>query len=174
MKEDSRVDGQRGGGILGYWEGEADKYISSKSRYRDLSLRLHKLTVLTFCTDELVNDSPIALQSFLLDKAPKEINFKINDAVISGTGVGMPLGIMKSGSKITVPAVAAQGAGSLVWKNILAMNKRIVAGQRGSMIWLYNQDAEDQLLPHAHGTAAGWRLPPTQGNGHAPGPARSS
>ena len=91
LKEDSRKDGARWGGIQGYWEGEAAQYIPSKSRYRDLSLRLHKLTVLTFVTDELVNDSPTTLQTFLLDKAPKEINFKINDAVIWGNGVGMPL-----------------------------------------------------------------------------------
>jgi HK97 family phage major capsid protein len=157
LKEDSRADGLRGGGILGYWEGEAQQYIATKSRFRDVSLRLHKLTVLTFCTDELVNDSPIALQTFLLDKAPKEINFKINDAVINGTGNGMPLGMMASNSKITVPAVTGQGAGTLVWKNILAMYKRVVAGQRGSMIWLYNQDAEDQLylLYMPTGTAAG-------------------
>ena len=157
LKEDSRADGLRGGGMLGYWEGEAQQYTPSKSRYRDLNLRLHKLTILTFCTDELVNDSPIALQRFLLDRAPREINFKINDAVINGTGVGMPTGIMNSSSKITVPAVAAQGANTLVWKNILAMFKRVVAGQRGSLIWLYNQDAEDQLylLYMPTGTAAG-------------------
>jgi HK97 family phage major capsid protein len=169
LKEDSRVDGQRGGGILGYWDGEAQQYTSSKSRYRDINLRLHKLTVLTFCTDELVNDSPIALQSFLLDKAPAEINFKINDGVINGNGDGMPLGIMKSNSLITVAAVAGQGAGTFVYANVLKMFQRVVAGQRGSLIWMYNQDVEAQLfsLYVPTGTAAGVLVftPNAAGNG---------
>jgi HK97 family phage major capsid protein len=169
LKEESRADGARQGGILGYWAGEADQYTPSKSRYRDLNLRLHKLTVYTFCTDELVNDSPIALQTFLLDKCPNEINFKINDAVVNGNGNGMPHGILGSTSKITQAAVTGQGAGTVVWKNVVQMYKRVVAGQRGSLIWLYNQEIEDQLslLFMPTGTAAGIAIfkPNEAGNG---------
>ena len=87
LKEDSRADGSRGGGILGYWDGEANfQYTFSKCRYRTVNLRLHKLTVYTAVTDELAQDSPIALQTFLLSKREDEINFKINDGVINGTG----------------------------------------------------------------------------------------
>jgi HK97 family phage major capsid protein len=160
LKEDSRADGLRGGGILGYWEGEASQYTSSKSRYRDINMRLHKLTVFTFATDELINDSPIALQTFLLDKAPQEINFKINDGVINGNGNGMPLGILAANSKITVAAVSGQGANTFTYANVLSMYARVVAGQRGSMVWLYNQDVEPQLYSMfmATGTAAGVAL----------------
>ena len=156
-KEDSRVDGQRGGGILGYWEGEASQYVPSKSRLRTIALKLHKLTVLTFVTDELINDSAVALQSFMLKYPPREINFKINDAVINGNGNGIPQGIMKSNSLITVPAVAGQGSNTIIYQNIQAMYSRVIAGQRGSMVWLYNQDAEAalSLMYMPTGTAAG-------------------
>ena len=156
LKEDSRVDGQRGGGILGYWEQEANQYVASKSRLRTVALRLHKLTVLTFATDELIADGP-ALQSFLLKYPPREINFKINDAVINGLGGGMPLGIMNSPSLITVPAVSGQGANTIIYQNIQAMYSRVIAGQRGTMVWFYNQDAEAalSLMYMPTGTAAG-------------------
>jgi HK97 family phage major capsid protein len=95
---------------------------------------------------ELVQDSFIALESWLGSVVPQEINFKVNDAVINGNGVGVPLGIMNSGSKITATAVASQGASTIVAKNILAMWKRIPKNQRNSVVWLYNQDAEDQLF----------------------------
>ena len=170
LKEDSRADGSRGGGILGYWDGEAGQYTFSKSRYRNVNLRLHKLTVYTAVTDELVNDSPVALESFLLRKAPEEINFKINDAVINGNGSGIPLGILNAGSKITVAAVSGQGAGTIVYQNITDMWARCVAGQRGSAIWLYNQDAESAIVRMflATGTAAGVALfTPNENN--APG-----
>lgn len=157
LKEDSRVDGSRWGGVLGYWDGEANQYTSSKSRLRKVSLRLHKLTVFTFVTDELMADSDVALQNFLLKYAPLEINFKINDAVINGNGNGMPLGIMQSNSLITVGAVSGQGANTIIYQNVQAMYSRVVAGQRGSMVWLYNQDAEAQLslMYMPTGTAAG-------------------
>ena len=160
LKEDSRVDGSRGGGILGYWEGEASQYVFSKSRYRNVNLRLHKLTVYTAATDELINDSPIALEQFLLRKAPEEINFKINDAVINGNGSGIPLGVLNAGSKIVVGAVSGQGANTIVYQNITDMWARCIAGQRGSAIWLYNQDAESAIVRmfQATGTAAGIAL----------------
>jgi HK97 family phage major capsid protein len=157
LKEDSRADGLRGGGILGYWDGEANQYTFSKSRYRNVNLRLHKLTVYTAATDELINDSPIALEQFLLRKAPEEINFKINDAVINGGGDGIPLGMLNAGSLITVTAVSGQGVNTFIYQNVTSMWSRAVAGQRGSAIWLYSQDVEPQLfqmyLPT--GTAAG-------------------
>ena len=160
LKEDSRADGSRGGGILGYWQGEAQQYTFSKSRYRTVDLRLHKLTVYTAATDELVNDSPIALETFLLSKAPDEINFKINDGVINGNGDGTPLGIMRSNSLITVNAVAGQGSNTFIYQNVLALYARIVAGQRGGLVWLYNQDVEPQLygMFMPTGTAAGVAL----------------
>ncbi|HUE15614.1 MAG TPA: phage major capsid protein [Planctomycetaceae bacterium] len=157
LLEDSRVDGKRGGGALGYWPAEAAQYTSSKSRLRDITLKLHKLTVMTFVTEELMNDSAGAIQSFLLARAPKEINFKINDAVINGKGEGIPQGILNANSKITAAAVSGQGANTIVWTNIPKMYKRLVASQRGTMVWLYNQAAEDQLalLYMPTGTAAG-------------------
>jgi HK97 family phage major capsid protein len=169
LLENSRADGSRGGGVIGYWTGEANQYTAVKSRLRDISLKLHKLTVLTFITEELMNDSAGAIQAFLMGRAPREINFKINDAVLNGTGDGMPLGIMNSNSKITATAVSGQGSATFVWKNVVQMYKRVIAGQRNSLIWLYNQDAEDQLflLYMPTGTAAGVAIfkPNEAGNG---------
>lgn len=145
LKEDSRVDGSRQGGLLAYWENEADQYIKSKPTFRNVTARLKKLTVLSFVTEELLADSPTALDSWLGNRVPLEINFKINDAVVNGLGVGQPKGIMASNSKITAAAVSGQGANTIVARNVLAMFKRVVYSQRSSMIWLYNQDAEDQL-----------------------------
>lgn len=157
LKEDSRVDGSRHGGVLGYWEGEADQYQTVTPKFRNISLKLHKLTVLTYVTEELLADSAVALESYLGRLVPKEINYKINDAIINGTGAGMPQGIINANSKVTVTAVSGQGAGTIVWQNVADMWMRAIAGQRSSAIWLYNQDCESALvrLYMATGTAAG-------------------
>ena len=157
IKEDSRVDGQRGGGILGYWENEADQYQKSKTQFRPVEYNIYKLTVFSFVTDEEMMDANISIDDFIGKLAAKEINYKINDAIINGTGAGQPLGILNSNSKITQAAVSGQGAGTIVAANILSMRSRVIAGQRGSLVWLYGQDSEPQLFSmfQSTGTAAG-------------------
>lgn len=169
LKEDSRVNGSRHGGVQAYWTGEADQYQSSKPKTRRVELKLHKLTVLTPMTEELISDSPFAIENWVGGLVAKEINFKINDAVVNGTGSGMPYGILPAASKIVAAAESGQGANTIVFKNILKMYKRIITGQRGSLIWLYNQEAEDQLfsLYMPTGTASGTLIfrPNEAGNG---------
>lgn len=145
LKEDSRANGSRHGGVQAYWDGEADQYTASRPKFRKLELKLHKLTVLTYVTEELLRDSNVALESFLSRVVPKEIDFKINDALVNGNGVGMPLGVLNSGSKITVTAEPGQGAGTIVYKNIIKMWNRLLASARGNSAWLINQDTEPQL-----------------------------
>ena len=91
--ETSRVDGSRWGGVLGYWEGEAQQLTGSRPKFRNLNLRLKKLTVFSFVTNELLTDSATALEQYLGRVVPQEIEFKIHDALINGTGAGIPLGI---------------------------------------------------------------------------------
>lgn len=165
LKEDSRQDGYRHGGVLGYWEGEADQYNRTRPQFRQINLRLHKLTVLTYVTEELLLDSAVALETYLGRLVPKEINFKINDALINGKGGGMPQGMLYAPSKLTATAVAGstaagtkpQGTNTFVYQNVLSMWARAIAGQRDTAIWLYGQDVEPSLysLALATGTSSG-------------------
>lgn len=152
IKEDSRKDGYRHGGVTGYWEDEADPHTYAHPVWRTINERLFKLTVEIPVTDELLSDSPLAIESYLTDIAAAEINFKINDAVINGVGAGSPLGILNSPSKITVNAVSGQGAGSIVAQNILDILGRVNPAQKRRMVWLYSQTAEDEILRFFSGT----------------------
>ncbi len=157
LKEDSRQDGYRHGGVLGYWEGEADQYSRVRPQFRQINLKLHKLTVLTYVTEELLLDSAVALETYLGRLVPKEINFKINDALINGKGAGMPMGFLNAQSKLTVSARSGQGAGTFTYGNVLDMWSRAIAGQREGAVWLYGQDVEPAIygMYQATGTAAG-------------------
>ena len=145
LKENSRANGSRHGGVQAYWDGEAEQYTGSRPKFDNLNLRLNKLTVLTYVTDELLQDSSVALESWLNNVVPDEFDFKINDAIINGTGVKMPLGILSSGSKITATAESGQGAGTIVYKNILKMHNRALPSARGRFIWLAHLECEPQL-----------------------------
>jgi HK97 family phage major capsid protein len=144
LDETSRVDGSRAGGIQSYWTGEANAKTGSKPKFRQIELKLNKLTGLCYATDELLEDAS-ALEAVITDGFNKEFDFKITDAVINGTGVGQPLGILASGCLTTVNKEAGQAVDTIVYENIVKMWSRIMASSRSNAVWLINQDCEPQL-----------------------------
>ncbi len=143
--ETSRADGSRKGGIRGYWMDEAGQITSSKPTFGRLQLTLHKIAVLCYVTDELLNDSAVALDQYLTNAAVEEINFLIGDAIINGTGAGKPLGIMNAPCLVTVNKEAAQPAATLKTENVVKMWAQLYAPCRQRAVWLINQDVEPQL-----------------------------
>lgn len=87
VDEDSRANGSRWGGVQTYWEGEADELTASKPKFRQLELSLKKLTGLCYATDELLQDAA-ALEAVIRQAFAEEFGFKIDDAILSGSGEG--------------------------------------------------------------------------------------
>ena len=142
IDEDSRANGSRIGGVLGYWKCEAEEKVASKPKFRQLELDLKKLIGLVYATDELLDDA-VALEGLIKRILPQELTFKFEDAVIWGTGAGMPLGIMNCGSMITVARAA--GGNNIDFADILAMWARLYGPSRKNAVWLINQDIEPNL-----------------------------
>lgn len=143
--ETSRVDGSRWGGVLGYWEGEAQQLTGSRPKFRNLNYRLKKLTVFSFVTNELLTDSATALEQYLGRVVPQEIEFKIHDALINGTGAGIPLGLLNDPALIKVARDTGQQANTITFTNVMNMYNQLWAGSRPNSVWLYNQEIEPQL-----------------------------
>jgi HK97 family phage major capsid protein len=95
VDEDSRADGSRMGGVLAFWQNEADSFLSSRPKFRSIELTLNKLTALVYATDELLEDAA-ALEAWIMSNLPTEINFRLEDAIFNGAGAGQPLGILNS------------------------------------------------------------------------------
>jgi len=131
-------------GIQAYWEGEASQLTQSKPVFKDKQARLNKLTALVPVTEEMLEDSPL-IGSYLNTKAPEVIGSKINDAIVNGTGAGMPMGFMNSGSLITVAAEGSQVADTILAANIDKMWARMNARSWRNSVWLINQDAMPEL-----------------------------
>lgn len=132
-------------GVLAYWEGEAAALPASKVKLQDQSVRLNKLTALVNVTNELLEDAP-ALDGYLRRKAPTKINFKINRAIVAGTGAGQPLGILNSPALVTVNKESSQAAATLAYANIVKMWARLYSACWPTSIWLANQDTLPQMM----------------------------
>lgn len=145
LVDDDRATGSRWGGIQGYWLDEAQQKLPSKLKFFQMKLRLHKLAVLVYSTDELLADSAVALDQFISSRAANEINFMIGDAIINGDAIGKPLGILNSPALITVPKVTGQANDTIVSTNISDMWNALWPASRANAVWLVNSETEPQL-----------------------------
>ena len=145
IDETSRAS-HRYGGIVSYWLDEAGNKTSlgSKPKFRQIELSLKKMIGLCYATDEMLDDST-ALEGIIQKGFKGEFGFRIDDALINGTGAGMPLGILNAGSLVSVAKETGQDPDTIVAENIVKMYSRRFAAQTSNYAWFYNQDCEPQL-----------------------------
>ena len=163
--ETSRANGSRHGGLRGYWTGEGQTITASKPTVREIQMKLQKLAVVVYLTDELISDSGQALEQYVTRKASDEFNFMIGDALFNGDGVGKPLGILNAPSLLAIAPETGQSPTTIVAANIIKAQNRFFAPYFGNSNWYLNQDCMQQLmqLTLATGTYSGQLvyMPPT-------------
>ena len=145
VDETSRANGSRWGGVQAFWTEEAGLKRESRPRFKRISMELTKLVGLCYATDELLQDTT-ALAAWIDQAFEEEFVFRIEDAIMNGTGAGMPLGYLNSGATIVVPKEVGQAANTIVAQNILKMWSRMPAASRKNAVWIVNQDVEVQLF----------------------------
>ncbi len=143
VDEDSRANGSRWGGVQTYWEAEADEHTGSKPKFRQMELSLKKLTGLCYATDELLQDAA-ALEAVIRQAFAEEFGFKMDDAILSGSGEGEPLGILNSGALVKVEKEKDQ-KDTLTVENLIKMWNRLWSKSRANAVWYINQEIEPFL-----------------------------
>jgi HK97 family phage major capsid protein len=144
VDESSRVNGSRWGGVQAYWAAEADSVTATKPKFRLIELQLRKLFATYYATDELIKDA-IALGSIAQQAFGEELGFKLDDAIMNGTGAGQPLGVLTSNALVSVAMETGQSATTLVAQNVIKAHARMWARSRAKAAWFINQDVEPQL-----------------------------
>ena len=94
------------------------------------------------------------------------VAWKVNDAIINGTGAGMPLGILNGGSVVSVAKESGQAADSVVAANVAKMYARVLMGG-GQTVWLMNPDVFPQVITLSLNSNPIW-VPASQGLQGAP------
>lgn len=151
---------QTTGGILAYWDSEAATINQSKPALKDLTVKTSRLTALVPVTEELLEDAT-AMGAYVQRKAGEKMAFKVTDAILNGTGVGQPLGILNAPCLVSVAKESSQTAATVHADNVVKMMARMPAASYANAVWLINQDVLPQILKlgfvvtSASGTAAG-------------------
>jgi len=153
IDETSRADGSRWGGIRAYWEGEGATLTASSPKFRNVEMSLKKLTGLVYVTDEMLQDSSI-LEGVIRAGFEEEFSFKIDDAIMWGTGAGQPLGIQNA--DCLVPVTGASSADTIVAADITASFARMYPGSLNRAQWFTNVDCVPQLMATTLGDSPLW------------------
>lgn len=144
VDESSRADGSRWGGVTSAWANEADQYSASFFKARRITFAPKKVLAAMVVSAELGADVP-ALEAHIRKAFQEEFAFKLDTAVLKGTGAGQPLGILNAPATIQVPKEAGQTSATILHENVSKMFARLPAPCRDRAVWLVHEDAETQL-----------------------------
>ena len=134
------------GGVQMYWASEGTTVAASKPQFRELKMDLEKMMGFAYCTDEMLTDAAF-MTGFFGTAFTLAADRLLTESVISGDGVGKPLGILNSKAIITVDKESTQAAGTFLGANAIKMQARAMPRNRDRLVWLMHPDAEE-LLPY--------------------------
>lgn len=143
-------------GIQAYWTSEAGQMTRSKLETKGKLVELHKVHAFVEASEELLSDEP-RLNSRLTTGSNRAINWKLNQGVFEGDGVGKMLGFANSASKIVQAKESGQAADTIVAKNIIKMYAR--STNPGGSIWIVNRSVLAELMTMTIGNQPIWIAP---------------
>ena len=131
--------------VRAYWQAEGTAATATKPALGGAVLRLHKLMALVALTDELLSDTN-ALSAYLPEKIGQSLRWKINEAILNGSGAGQPLGAFVGGATVVQDKDGSQSASTVSLANISNMIARLIPGSFAKAIWLITPDALPSLF----------------------------
>lgn len=137
------------GGITASWTAEGAALSATSASFGRVILDASKLTMYTEAPNELISDSIISFEAFIREIFPEAMGFYEDDAFITGTGVGMPLGVLLGNNVISVAKETSQLADTIVYQNPLKMYARMLPSSLGRAVWFASIDTFPELATMA-------------------------
>lgn len=133
------------GGFGGAWLAEAGTATREYPELRQIELKAKKLAIYSQASRELI-ESGVNFEQQLFGAMAKSVSWHMDNAYISGNGVGRPLGILNSPGVVSVAPEPGQAAGTLLHENLANMFARLHPSLINNSVWLCNSTAIPQLL----------------------------
>jgi len=130
------------GGVNMTWENEGATGTETKPTFGKIKLIASKLSGKVYISDEMMSDSPISVGPLVSGMFGEAQAFIIDEAILTGSGVGKPLGAFSASNPCLVSQAIESGqlADTIVTENILKMWMRLPAASKGKAIWVANND----------------------------------
>jgi HK97 family phage major capsid protein len=156
INETGLADGQRHGGVLGYWVAEAAALTSSYPAMTQQTLTLNTNVVLVYVTNQLLQDANIeSFDTKIKELAGLELLWQENDAVINGSGSQQPLGILNQPALVTVTQSSNDSASMFGFRDLANMFRSIYPASRANACWIVNPEGFTALTAMVFEPATG-------------------
>jgi len=143
LVDESHASSLYGGVTLSYKAEEA-QYSATYPKFRDIEWKLNKLTGLTYISDELLEDSSQNMSAVISRLFSDAMAWYIDKDILTGSGVGKPLGIKVAPAIISVGKEDGQVAATVVYDNLVKMWVRL--WRKGNANWICNSNVLAQLM----------------------------
>ena len=105
----------------------------------ELELKPESLRYIVCATKELLEDSGVAIEPWLFDKASRSFRVQISAAVINGDGFGKPMGILNPAAGIPiVETAAATPAGVFSWQDLVMLKWQVPMNYQDGGAYIMN------------------------------------
>ena len=154
INETSRLNGSRFGGVQALWAQESQTLTESKPGFAGVEIKPDTVTLLMRASNQFLEDaSYITVEQWLSMISEEELNFKVGDGIVNGSGTDQMQGILNCPSLISVAAQTGQASHSINAVNNTEMWRRLHQSCRKNAVWLIDQSIETQLMQMTIGNA---------------------
>src|SRR5262249_19107931 len=106
----------------------------------ELEIKPESLRYIVCSTRELLEDSSVNIEMWLLDKARRAFAYQINDAILTGDGFGKPMGILNPQAGIPIAETAdGTSPGQFAWQDLIMLRWQVPQSLQGDGAYLMNQ-----------------------------------
>jgi HK97 family phage major capsid protein len=141
------------GGVKGTFTAAGQTFTETEPAFTMLQWRLSKVGGLTEVENELIEDSPFAIEALLRGLFAVAIAAKNERNILRGSGVSEPLGILNAPCSI---GISDNVTGGFNWTDVAAMYSRFKS-VGGSPVWVIHPSVWPKIMTMANGTDNVWQ-----------------
>jgi HK97 family phage major capsid protein len=114
----------------------------------ELEIKAESLRYIACATKELLEDSSVAIEPWLFDKASRAFRTQISDAIIAGDGFGKPMGVLNPAAGIPICETSENTApGTFTWQDLVMLSLQVpMSLQDNNGTFLMNQNTLGLML----------------------------
>lgn len=131
------------GGVAANWTAEGTAITKSNPSFGQVALTAKKLALLTYASNELLDDNAVGLNDVLVRLFSEAMGWFEDKAFINGSGVHEPMGLRNSGAKLASAATTASTV--LLVADVCKIFAKMMPGTEARGIWLMNPGLRDAL-----------------------------
>ena len=141
------------GGVKGTFTAAGATFTETEPAFTMLQWRLSKVGGMTEVENELIEDSPFAIEALLRGLFAVAIAARNERNILRGSGISEPLGILNAPAAI---GISDATNASFTWTDVAAMYSRF-KGVGGSPVWIIHPSVWPKIMTMANGTDNVWQ-----------------